>query len=170
MRRKTLLYGILIFFGAVFLFSFPGFSAEPSKSEEAKQIVALVNSAAALVESKGKDAFSEFKKKDSKWYNEKIYVFVDGINGTVLVNPPSPEIEGKNLIDMKDTKGKALIREFIKTAKTKGSGRVDYWWPKPGEDKPFKKMSFIMKMRSGDGWMLSWCPVADYPIFFESRL
>jgi hypothetical protein len=31
----------------------------------------------------------------------------------VLVNPASPEIEEKNLIDMKDAKGKTLVREFI---------------------------------------------------------
>jgi signal transduction histidine kinase len=53
------------------------------------------------------------KKKDSKWYTGKTYVFVDDFNGTVLVNPASPEIEGKNLIDMKDAKGKTLVREFI---------------------------------------------------------
>ena len=122
--KRALFDSVLIFFGVVYLFSFPGFSAESPQSEETKQIVALVNSAATLVESKGRDAFVEFKKKDSKWYNQKTYVFVDDINGTVLVNPPTPEIEGKNLIDMKDAKGKALIREFIKTAKTKGSG----WW------------------------------------------
>lgn len=153
MKRKTLLNSILIFFG-VFLFSLPGFSAEAPQSEEAKQIVALVNSAATLVENKGKDAFPEFKKKGSKWYSGRTYVFVDDINGIVLVNPPSPEIEGKNLIDMKDAKGKTLIREFIKTAKTKGSGWVDYWWPKPGEDKPSKKMSYIKRAKMPSGEMV----------------
>ena len=71
MKRKTLLSGTSILFAAVLLFSFPGFSAEPRQSEEAKQIVALVNSAAALLEAKGKDVFPEFKKKDSKWYTGK---------------------------------------------------------------------------------------------------
>src|SRR6266508_187105 len=154
MKRKTLLNSILILFGVLYLFSFPGFSAESPQSEDAKQIVALVNSAAALVESKGKNAFAEFKKKDSKWYNEKTYVFVDDINGTVLVNSPTPEIEGKNLIDMKDAKGKALLREFIKTAKTKGSGWVDHWWPKPGEDKPSEKKIYIKQAKMPNGEMV----------------
>ena len=149
--KRALFNSVLIFFGVVYLFSFPGFSAESPQSDDAKQIVALVNSAATLVESKGRDAFVEFKKKDSKWYNKKTYVFVDDINGIVLVNPPTPEIEGKNLIDMKDAKGKALIREFIKTAKTKGSGWVDYWWPKPGEEKPSKKRSYIKQAKMPNG-------------------
>jgi cytochrome c len=132
-------------------FPFPGLCAEPPKSEEAKQVIALVNSAAALIESKGKNAFAEFKKKDSKWHAGTTYVFVDDFNGTVLVNPPAPEIEGKNLIDMKDAKGKTLVREFIKVAKTTGSGWVDYWWPKPGEEKPSRKLSYITKAKMPNG-------------------
>jgi cytochrome c len=112
MKRKPFLISGLVFVGVVCLFCFPGISAEPPKSEEAKQIVALVDSAAALIETKGKNAFPEFKKKDSKWYTGKTYVFVDDYNGTVLVNPPSPEIEGKNLLDMKDAKGKTLVRSL----------------------------------------------------------
>jgi methyl-accepting chemotaxis protein len=154
MKRKTSFTSILIFSGVVYLFSFPGFSAEQPQTEEAKQIVALVNSAAALIESKGKNAFAEFKKKDSKWYKGKTYVFVDDMNGTALVNPPAPEIEGKHLIDMKDAKGKPLIREFIKIAKTKGSGWVDYWWPKPGDDKPSKKLSYIKAAKLPTGEMV----------------
>ena len=154
MKRKTLFTSILILFGVVCLFSFPGFSAEPPQSEEAKQIVALVNDAAALIESKGKDAFPEFKKKNSKWYKGKNYVFVNSMNGIALVNPPTPEIEGKNVIDMKDAKGKAFIREFIETAKTKGSGWVDYWWPEPGKDKPSKKISYIRKAKMPNGEMV----------------
>jgi cytochrome c len=154
MKRKPFLITGLVFVGVVYLFCFPGISAEPPKSEEAKQIVALVDSAAALIETKGKNAFPEFKKKDSKWYTGKTYVFVDDYNGTVLVNPPSPEIEGKNLLDMKDAKGKTLVREFINVAKTKGSGWVDYWWPKPGEDKPSRKLRYIKNAKMPDGKMV----------------
>lgn len=154
MKRKPLFSTIFIVFGIVYVFSLPGFSAEPRQSKEAKQIVALVDSAAAFIEAKGKDAFPEFKKKDSKWHKGETYVFVDDFNGIVLVNPPSPEIEGKNLIDMRDAKGKALVREFITVAKTKGSGWVDYWWPKPGENKPSKKMSYIKKAKMPNGEMV----------------
>jgi cytochrome c len=154
MKRKAFLNIGLIVIGVVHLFSAAGFSAEPPKSEQTKEIVALVNSAAALVESKGKNAFPEFRKKDSKWYTGKTYVFIDDFNGIVLVNPPQPEIEGKNLIDTKDAKGKTLVREFINVAKTKGSGWVDYWWPKPGEDKPSRKLSYIKKAKMPNGEMV----------------
>ena len=58
MKRKALYGSILISFWVVFLLAFPGFSATPEpQSEQAKQIKALVDKAAALIESKGKDAF-----------------------------------------------------------------------------------------------------------------
>ncbi len=154
MKRKALYNSIFIFFGVIYLFSFPGFSAEPPQSEEAKQVVVLVDSAATLIESKGKDAFPEFKKKDSEWYKGETYIFVEDMNGIVLVNPPAAETEGKNLINMKDANGKLWMQEFIETAKTKGSGWVDYTWPKPGEDKPSKKISYIKKAKMPDGEMV----------------
>jgi cytochrome c len=130
MKLKNSINSIFILFGVLYWLPLPAISAESSQSKDAKAVEALVNSAATLIEAKGKNAFAEFRKKDSKWFTAKTYVFVDDINGNVLVNPPSPEIEGKNLIDWKDAKGKELLREFIKVAKSKGSGWVDYWWRK----------------------------------------
>ena len=54
MRLKESITSVLILFGVLSLLSFPSSSAEPPQSEDAKLVVALVNSAAALIESKGK--------------------------------------------------------------------------------------------------------------------
>lgn len=155
MKRRALYGGIYILFGVVCLLASPGFSATPEpQSEQAKQIKTLVDKAAALIESKGKGAFPELRKKDSEWYKGDTYVFVDDMNGTVLLLPTEPELEGKNLTDMKDATGKLWMRAFIETAKTKGSGWVDYMWPKPGKDKPSKKISYIKKAKMPDGKMV----------------
>ncbi|HEY6198157.1 MAG TPA: cache domain-containing protein, partial [Candidatus Binatia bacterium] len=106
--------------------------------------------AVKLVEQKGKDAFPELRK-DKKWNNGDVYIFIDRFDGLVLLNPPSPEIEGKNLIDWQDAKGKKIVREFVQLAKSKGSGWVDYYWPKPGEQKPSKKMSYVKKAKLPSG-------------------
>ena len=95
MRQKQSIASILILSGVLYALSFPAISAESPQSEDAKLVVALVNSAAALIESKGKNAFAEFRKKDSKWFTAKNYVFVDDINGIVLVNPPRPNSREK---------------------------------------------------------------------------
>ena len=142
---------ILILLGVLFLFSCPGFSAEAPQSKEAKEIVALVDKAVALIESKGKAVFQEFKKKGGEWRKGDAYIFINDMNGTSLMHPVSPELETKNLIDMKDANGKAFMRDFIETAKTRGSGWVDYMWPKPGEKNPSKKLSYIKRAKMPNG-------------------
>lgn len=143
---------VFMVIGIAWALASPAFCAEPTQSKEAKQIVALVDKAAALVESKGKAAFPEFKKKGSEWYKGEIYIFINNMKGINLMHPASPELEGKDLIDLKDANGKPLMREFIETVKSKGKGWVDYMWPRPGEKKPSKKISYIKgaKMPTGE--------------------
>ena len=68
----------------------------PPTSEKAKQIEALVNKAAALIESKGKAIFSEFRKKDSEWFHGDTYLFVYDLKSNVLFNAAFPAREGTN--------------------------------------------------------------------------
>ena len=41
--------------------------------------------------------------------------------------------------------GKYLDREIIEVAQTKGSGWVNYMWPKPGESVPTQKSAYVHK-------------------------
>ena len=153
MKRKTLT-NLLITCGVVCLFYSPAFSADSPQSPEAKRLVALVDKAVALIESKGKSAFPEFKKKDSEWLKGETYIFIADMGGTILMRPANPELETKSIIDLKDANGKVFMREFIETAKTKGSGWVDYMWPKPGEKNPSKKLSYVKRTKMPDGKMV----------------
>jgi len=109
------------------------------KSEQAKQIVALVEKAAALIDSKGKPIFPEFRKTDSEWRTGDTYLFVNDLKGMVLLNPAFPELEGKDLTGRKDSNGKLFFLEFLKVVQSKGSGWVDYMFPKPGQSQPSQK-------------------------------
>ncbi len=150
MKRKTLYIGNLILFGVLILSSpVISVSSEP-QSEEAKQTKALVDQAASLLQSEGTEAFTEFRKKDSKWLKDDTYIFVFNMNGIELFHPIQPELEGKNIIDLKDVNGKAYVQETIETAKTQGSGWIDYMLPKPGESKPSKKSSYFKKVKVGE--------------------
>jgi signal transduction histidine kinase len=118
-------------------------------SAETQLLLTLVDKAAALLASKGNAAFAEFRQKNSQWYTDKTYIFVDDMEGTALVNPPQTQIEGKNFIDMKDVNGKAVMQEMIDILKTREAGWLEYWWPKPGETKPSKKTNYIKKVIVG---------------------
>ena len=118
-------------------------STQPPYSSEAKRIEALVNKAAALVESQGKSAFTEFRVRNSEWWSGNTYLFAYDQNLNVLLNPAFPQREGTNPRGEKDSSGKAFHDEFLKVAQTKGAGWVDYMFPKPGQTQPSQKWSYV---------------------------
>ena len=150
MRSTTLCKGILVSTG-IYGLSITGCTrASGPESEEAKQVEALVDKAAALIEAKGEAGFDEFRTKGSEWYRGETYIFVDDMHGTVLVNPASPGLEGTNLRDVKDFDGEAFLGDMTQTLEDKESGWVEYAWPKPGETEPAKKMSYVRRVQLGD--------------------
>jgi signal transduction histidine kinase len=76
-------------------------------------------------------------------------------SGVELVNPGFPTLEGRNLLDLKDTQGKTAIREMLKVVQTSGSGWVDYMWPKPGRSVSTQKSAYVRKTKLGQKWVLS---------------
>jgi methyl-accepting chemotaxis protein len=119
----------------------------PPTSEQAKQIEALVNKAAAQIDSKGKAIFSEFRKKDSEWFHGDTYLFVYDLKSNVLFNAAFPAREGTNTTGQKDANGKLFHHEFITMAETKGSGWVDYMFPKPGQTEASRKWAFVKAVK-----------------------
>jgi len=115
----------------------------PPPSERARRIEALVNKAAALVEKDGRAAFAEFRKRGSEWWSGNTYLFVYDQKLNVLLNPAFPKREGTNPHGEKDANGKAFHDEFLKVVQTRGSGWVDYMFPKPGQTQPSQKWSYV---------------------------
>ncbi|MDR3453903.1 MAG: cache domain-containing protein [Rhodoferax sp.] len=122
----------------------------PPTSDKAMQVETLVNKAAALIDSKGKAAFSEFRVKDSKWFHGDTYLFVYDLKSNVLLNPAFPAREGTKVTGQKDANGKLFHDAMIQMAQTKGSGWVDYMFPKPGQTQPSQKWAYV-KAVSIDG-------------------
>lgn len=75
-------------------------------------------------------------------YGKDGYFWVDSTDGTNLVSSVR-ELEGTNRIDMQDSDGKYIIKEFIKTAQ-EGGGFVDYRFPKTEGEKPLPKRSYLL--------------------------
>src|SRR5215470_6356110 len=122
--------------------------SSPPSSDQAKRIQTLVDRAAELVNSKGKEAFSEFRQRGSGWFSGDTYIFAYAPDGTVVLNPAFPAREGRAYHGEKDKKGKAFHDEILKLAQTKGSGWVDYWLPKPGQTEPSQKWSYVKAVKA----------------------
>ena len=113
------------------------------------ECVAKSKEAAAMVNEKGIGAtIEEINRKDGKFVWADTYVFLMDLDGKMLAHPMSPALIGKNVLDMKDKgePGKLLFVDFVKVAKEKGEGWVDYMWANPGDPKPRKKVTYIYRV------------------------
>ena len=128
-------------------------------------VVDAVKDAVAEIEKNGDAAFPLFRDPTGRFIAKDAYIFVTDPKGINLVNPPFPNMEGTSLLDVKDTQGKPLVREMLKVVETRGSGWVDYMWPKPGDSVSTQKSTYVSKVKLGDKWVLVGCGVylADAP-------
>jgi hypothetical protein len=109
-------------------------------------VVTTVDNAAMLLRKEGKTGFAALRNKSGDFLFGDVYVFVNDFTGKSIINPPSPQLEGQNLIDLKDARGKLIICEQARVLETRDSGWVEYMWPKPGESQPSHKSSYIRKV------------------------
>jgi signal transduction histidine kinase len=132
---------------------------------EREFVVDMVKDAVGAIEKKGEAAYPLFHDPKSTFIAKDAYIFVVDPSGVEHVNPAFPNLEGRNLLDLKDTRGKFLVREMLKVVEDSGSGWVDYMWPKPGESISTQKSTYVSKARVGDQWMMVGCGVylADAP-------
>ena len=86
-------------------------------------------------------------------YSDNEYFWINDLDRKMIMHPIKPELEGRNVSDMKDPRGKYLFREFVKVSKERGAGYVDYMWPKPGEHAPVPKISYV-KLYKPWGWVI----------------
>ena len=128
-------------------------------------VVDIVNDAAGQIEKNPDAAFALFHDPRGPYLVKNAYIFVVKPDGVETVNPAFANLEGVNLAGWKDTQGKYAIREMLDVVKTKGSGWVNYMWPKPGESVSTQKSAYVTRAKMGDGWVVVGCGVylADAP-------
>jgi len=86
-------------------------------------------------------------------YEEKEYFWINDMTPRVLMHPAKPELDGKDVSDLKDPTGKRLFVAFVDTVKKDGAGFVSYLWPKPGFSDPVPKLSYV-KGFTPWGWVI----------------
>ncbi|WP_432485481.1 methyl-accepting chemotaxis protein [Kineococcus esterisolvens] len=76
-------------------------------------------------------------------YSGEEYFWVNDTSPTMLMHPIKPELNGTDLSATTDPDGKALFVEMVDVVRRDGAGFVDYQWPKPGEEDPQPKTSYV---------------------------
>ena len=86
-------------------------------------------------------------------YSGSEYFWINDMHPRMVLHPIKPELNGKDLTQNKDPSGKALFVAFVDAVRSSGSGFVSYMWPKPGQEKPVEKLSYV-KGFAPWGWVI----------------
>jgi methyl-accepting chemotaxis protein len=86
-------------------------------------------------------------------YEGKDYFWINDMTPTMVMHPFKPQLDGKNLSNVKDPKGNHLFMDMVAVCKKDGAGFVKYFWPKPGASEPMPKISYV-KLYPQWGWVI----------------
>ena len=83
----------------------------------------------------------------------KDYFWINDMHPKMVMHPYKPDLNGKDLSEFKDPNDKKLFVEFVNVCSEKGSGFVDYHWPKYGAEQPQPKLSYV-KLYKPWNWVI----------------
>lgn len=121
---------------------------------DTRNLVSLVEDAAAILEARGDAAFADFDTPGSRWLTGETYIFAYAPDGTAVFHPISPELKDTNVINLTDIDGKPIIQEIVDVARLpspKASGWVFYLWQDRTQITPIWKASYVRKVVTPDG-------------------
>ncbi|MFA7084113.1 MAG: cache domain-containing protein [Arcobacteraceae bacterium] len=106
----------------------------------------------------GKVSNAELKEKlieiiEATRYGKEGYFWINDTQAVIVIHPIKRELDGKDLYNFKDEKGKQIFKLFAEVASKDGDGFVDYVWPKPGFNEPQDKVSYV-KLFAPFNWVI----------------
>ena len=122
------------------------------KSASKEECVVKCHEAAAMINSQGLEkAIKAIGSSDGPFVWKDSYVFLMNLDGKMLAHPFKPELTKKeHCLLITDPTGKALFVQFVNLARKSGEGWVEYMWPRPGEETPRKKITYIYRVPDTD--------------------
>ncbi|MEZ8823406.1 cache domain-containing protein [Vibrio amylolyticus] len=99
------------------------------------------------------------------------YFFIYKLDGTNVMHPILPHVEGKSLWDLQDARGAYVIRDTSKLARTKIKAFHRWWWVKPGAtDQEFDKIGYVSLFKPFNWFIGTGEYVVDVENDIQSRL
>ncbi|PHR69921.1 MAG: histidine kinase [Arcobacter sp.] len=109
--------------------------------------------------------------KDIRFNNNRGYFFVYDKKATNIIHPLIPKLEGKNLINYKDTKGTFVLRESISLLKDKDESYQQWYWRKTkGDLREYKKIGFVKNIYELDWFLGTGEYVEDFSIDIQKKV
>ncbi len=127
----------------VFLFTSSAIAQDSATPEE---VVQKSKDAAAFLAKEGEAGLAQFNDPKGPWAWKDTYVFVYDCAAMKLVGHPKASLIGLEPDKLKDAKGSFISIDLCGAVQDADSGWAEYFWPKPGQDTPSRKISYMLKV------------------------
>ncbi|MCU0461107.1 MAG: cache domain-containing protein [Bacteroidales bacterium] len=155
-----------LFIGLIFFYLIPGFE-ETMKARKRVLIQEITSSAYSLLEyynsleQQGLIDSTEAKNEalsaiSSIRYGEKLkdYLWITDLHPRMIVHPYRPDLNGKDLTQFRDPRGKPVFVEFVKAVSATGESYVDYMWQwNDDSTRIVSKLSYV-RLFEPWGWII----------------
>ncbi|MGC8525003.1 MAG: methyl-accepting chemotaxis protein [Acidibrevibacterium sp.] len=113
-------------------------------TEEALSVAAVLEKKVEAGQLTREEAIKQFRDtvRPLRFDNGTGYIFSYDMNGLTMILGPTPEREGTNLFEVRDSEGFPFVQEEIRVAKA-GGGTLSYHYPKPGSKVALPKISYV---------------------------
>ncbi len=119
----------------------------PASAERAEEVQALVERAAAHIQTVGKQqAFADLSRPDGGFVVGELYVFCLAAGGTILAQGGNPKLVGKNLSDFRGADGRQPAVDIVRLGLTEGQGWLQYPWPNPQSGQVQTKVTYVLRI------------------------
>ncbi len=124
-----------------------GMSVGAQEAATPQQIIEKTAQAVDFLSKAGQEGLESFNQPGEPWVWRDTYIFVYNCEkGTIEAHPIRPQLIGKELMGLKDIKGNFFFVQLCEAARSPQGGWVEYWWPKPGEKEPSRKISLMRQV------------------------
>lgn len=114
-----------------------------------QEIFDMVIKGVSVLESLGDEGLQAFNDPKGEFVWKDTYVQVYNCDASKIVghiNPKLLEWSTDTFQTLKDVKGNSITKLICEAAKNPQGGWVEYWWPKPGEKEPSRKITFVIQV------------------------
>ncbi len=120
--------------------------------EAAAAVKAMVERGVIMAILEGEEAvLAAISDPDGPFIDGDLYLFAGLVSDVIMTaHPYSPHLLNIDLSTFEDNHGNFLFANFVAVASDAGAGWSEYWWPKPGEEDPSRKLTYIMKVAGLD--------------------
>ena len=136
----------IVFAGLFLMFITNLYAGESATPQE---VFEMVLKGATVMENLGEEGLQAFNDPKGEFAWKDTYVQVYNCEARQTVGHPNAtylKFTPEQWWNTQDKKGTYLTRLLCEASKDPNGGGVEYWWPKPGETEPSRKITFIIQV------------------------